>query len=486
MFYRISLSLLVLALGSQSAGGLGKKRMQEIRAALEREGAVYKTASDLRSIEKNFGTTLSNQEIHGLIQKFGPVVYFHPKEKYFPDSIEQFSKQAYIECFSEEKKGKKVKRTSLERYDNDIRKNLSGLSNDESKNCVFALFPQAIKEKAFYGKKPEADGAITAPCYVHVFELRPNYYILQFVYFYPYNGPTVGFGKLSLGTHEGDWEHMDVHVEKRNGQWQIAQTHYAAHQQFKGGMYTPGKFIEENGHPVAYAAKYGHASVVRETFLDSNLDTTKKSKYRWDCSQNYEIFAVNGEPLMAHAWWANFKGRWGKTREGFNSSCCNSPTGPLEARWFRRHGEEQTSQFKTYNLIANPDVGVGGVAMASKPKKGTRSFIFESPSRLNHNFCVEFFMEGGEEGKGLPGGLLPWSGNVPDFKIKQKQSLGLQNKTLYRSEEAFEIKKAKKYGRDFKYCFKRPMTTQLKKVSVVWKDNPAPIPLVVKLTGFEF
>jgi hypothetical protein len=482
MFFKISsLTLLIISFLGPISAATERRSVRDHAEQFEKSNIYKKGHQDDR---EDLGTTISKKEIHGLVHRFGPVVYFHPKEKYFPDSVNHFADRAYIECFTEEKKGGKVKRTSIQKYTEDIKENLASLPN-HGRGCVLALTKDAIKSKGFYGIKPQSDGAIVAPAYVHVFELRPNYYIFQFIYFYAYNGPTVGVGKATLGTHEGDWEHMDVHVEKRSGDWKIARVHYAAHQQFRGGMYTPGSYPEENGHPVAYAAKYGHASLPRETLLDENLDTTKKGKYRWDCSQNYKIFAVNGVPLESEAWWANFLGRWGKTREGLNNLTSNSPEGPLDARWFRRKGASENTAFKVYNLIDDPEIA-HGLRMKNAPKKGTRPFIFESPSRLNHNFCVEFFVEGGEEGEGQEGALLPWSAEVPPFKIKQKQRLGLQNKTLYRSEDAFEINKSKKYGKNFKYCFKRPKKTQLKKVSIVWKDKPAPVPLIVKLTGFEF
>ncbi|MFN7662853.1 MAG: Vps62-related protein [Alphaproteobacteria bacterium] len=453
-----------------------KRTVKSIISQFEKQGLSYPSSN-------SSGFSDKKSEMTDLIRRFGPIVYFHPQERYFPDSIESFANKAYVECFTEEKRGKKVKQTSVLRHDNDIPSTLKGLSQSES--CIFALKEEEIKKKAYRGQSPASDGSITAPCYVHVFKLRPNYYILQFIYFYPYNGPTVGIGKLTLGTHEGDWEHMDVHIEKRNGDWTIARVHYAAHQQFKGGMYEPGKFPEENGHPLAYAAKYGHASLPRQVWLDGNLDTTKKSKYRWNCSENYKIFAVNGRPWPDDAWWANFKGRWGKTREGLNSSCCNSPTGPLEAKWFRRHGEKERSKFKTYDLIDKPDKSTGGVFMLSRPKKGTRSFVYEAPSRLNENFCVEFFEEEGDE-EGISKVLEPSKKPIPNFKIIQKQALGLRSKALYRSEEAFPINDTEKYGRNFNYCFKRPKRNRVKNMSIVWRDEPASVPLVVKLTGFEF
>ncbi|MDC0348789.1 Vps62-related protein [Alphaproteobacteria bacterium] len=426
------------------------------------------------------GLSLSEKKIRDLIRQFGPIIYFHPKEKYFPESVELFADKAYIECFTEQKKGKKIKRTSTAKYTSDIRKNLSSLPNN-GRSCVFAL-PKSVKKLGgLRGAPLTSDGKIRVPSYVHVFELRPDYYILQFVFFYAHNGPTIGRGKLALGDHEGDWEHMDVHVRKHKKEWGISRVHYAAHQQFRGGMYKPGEFPKMGTHPIAYAAKYGHASLPRETRLDENLDTTKKSKYVWNCGSHYKIFAINGVPLNSEAWWVKFSGRWGNTREGFNNVTSNSPDGPYYARWFREKVPHGTTNKRTYNLIDNPDAGLnGGVRMLRKPKKGTRPFIFESPSRLNHNFCVEFFMEDGKE-------LIPWATSVPPFKISHSEYFGLKKKTLYRSENSFEITKDKKYGKKYRYCFKRPKKTQIKGTFISWKGKEVPISdLVVKLTGFEF
>ncbi len=452
--------------------------------------------SGAKRAEKYTRGMLPEKEIHGLIERFGPVVYFHPKEKYFPDSVEHYADRAFIQCYTtERKKGKKVIIYNQVYGTNpidakpgvpytavsNIRETLASLPNN-GRGCDFRLTKEARKGDGFYGLPLASDGSVVAPCYVHFVQKRPDYCIIQFIYFYAYNGPTVKLNKLEVGIHEGDWEEMDVHLTWAKGDWSIKRVHYAAHQQRRGRMHqgaqqatrstnaSLAEFPTEGEHPVAFAAQWGHASVHEETRLNQNLDTTKRSKYRWECSKHYHLFAINGVPFEADKWWANYFGCWGY----------DGPGGPLNASWFIKPDR------KFYNLIDDPDTN-GGVTLPNKQKGRTRPFIFEIPGRLNNNFCVEFFVEGGEEGKGQEGSLLPWSAEVPPFRIKQRQALGLRQKTFSKSEDAFKIEK-KKHGRNFKYCFKRPVSKNQiwNQTYVSWKDKAAPLPLVVKITGFEF
>jgi Vacuolar protein sorting-associated protein 62 len=443
--------------------------------------------------EKYTRGMLERSEIERLIQRFGPIVYFHPKEKFFPDEVGHYADISYIRCYTEERKGGKkvlkyhqVYATSPAdampgvpfKQISDIRTALAALPN-KGRNCEFRLTKEARKGDGYYGLPLDPDGSVVAPCYVHFVQMRPDQCIIQFIYFYAYNGPTVKLNKLEIGIHEGDWEEMDVHLGWTKGDWKIKRVHYAAHQQRRGRMHRGAQeasrstsaalaeFPTEGEHPVAFAAQWGHASVHEETRLNQNLDTTKKSKYRWDCSKHYHLFAINGVPFESDRWWADYLGTWGY----------DGPGGPLNASWFI------TPSKRFYNLIDDPDA-TGGVMLPNKKKGKTRPFIFEIPGRLNNNFCVEFFEDGSPEGQS--GNFVPVQ-EVPHFRVRQKQTFGLRQKTFAKSEDAFEINK-KKHGKNFKYCFNRPISKNQmwSNTYVSWKDQPAVAPLLVRITGFEY
>ncbi len=416
----------------------------------------------------SYGLSISDKQAQKLVQKFGPFVYLHPKDKYFPSSVKDYVEKSYIQCY-EDKNAKKLVFT--EKYEDPTLDTLATLADekDGGRNCRIIL---KNKKKDLVGSLPLRDGRITAPAYVNIYEANSNYYILQFAFFYPYNGPTIGLGKLiPIGAHEGDWEHLDVHVVRSKGgkNFEVKRVHYAAHQQFRGGMRELGQFEFFQKHPVAYSALHGHGSLPKPTKLDGNLDSAKKSNHVWDCGKYHEIVAINGKPLEGEGW-VRFKGSYGETQQGKNNFFCNSPGGPMWQGWWRMKGRT------TYNLIDDLGDDNSSLPIKNKKGKGTRSFIYECPSRLAEDFCVEFVQENDND----------YDGDIPPFKIIQGNVLRkvVGTKTLYKSQDAFKLTKS---GKTYKYCFKRPKKTHLEKIKFIWAtEEVPPIDLGLKVTGFEY
>lgn len=447
-------------------------------------------SEELEGLMKNpyIGLPISEDKIRKLIKKFGPIVYFHPKEKYFPESVKDYVNKSKVICCENIRLKKlncpnTVENPTFENPTLDTLAELAKTRKDRGGNCLVVL---KDKKLGYRGSTPDRDGRITAPAYVSVYQVKPDYYILQFAYFYSYNGPTIKLGKIKIGTHEGDWEHMDVHVVKgKSGSFHLKRVHYAAHQQFKGDMYEMHQFPMSGTHPIAYAALYGHASLPIETSrkflkMDANLDVTKKSKYIWDCSKHYQLVAINGNPVPGKEW-IEFDGPYGETQEGRNNLFANSPKGLSDARWLRRENRD------LYNLVDDnrndKEAGKGLLIRNDQEKgqegkkgKGTRSFVYESPSRLSSNFCLSFFSE--TENKYVN------DRDLPPFKIVQKQYGGLKKKTLFRSGDAFPLTKK---DVTYKYCFVRPQKTHLEKMKFIWATDEVPTQQYrVRLLGFEF
>ncbi len=91
--------------------------------------------------------------------------------------------------------------------------------------------------------------------YGHVYRAAGGGLHLQYWFFYPYNR----FHRV--GNHEGDWEHVTVHLApdgRPRGAW------YARHEANAPGVWFPwSKLVREGSHPVVLAARGSHASYAR-------------------------------------------------------------------------------------------------------------------------------------------------------------------------------------------------------------------------------
>ena len=163
-----------------------------------------------------------------------------------------------------------------------------------------------IKGKSLFSLFKKNNGRLTAPVYVNVHEKKEGGYLLQYWFFYPYNGDIV----LKIGTHEGDWEHVDVHLDRNE---KLTQVFFARHRQAVHGAMHEAKDLEmRDGHFVVYSARHGHASYAHHHIINKSLDLLNKNGPQWKTWEN--VVLIDDQP------WAMFKGRWGKDQ--------NSPRGP--------------------------------------------------------------------------------------------------------------------------------------------------------------
>ena len=177
--------------------------------------------------------------------------------------------------------------------------------------------------------------ATTAIAYVNA-KKSSNYWIdLQYWYFYPYNGAGVGKvevidvpGDINLspmGEHGGDWEHVTFRVEIATKD--LIAIYMAQHD--TGYWYTPSDLEYENGVPLVYSSKHGHATYRDEgehltnstslkaldvTWFEFGLrNDTNKGSVTLDCRSKYQI--VGADFLAASEvnapQWLDYPHRWG-------------------------------------------------------------------------------------------------------------------------------------------------------------------------------
>ena len=227
----------------------------------------------------------------------------------------------------------------------------------------------------FYGQDPSK-----VPVYAFV-KQSDNEIRLHYAFFYPYNrGKKICIGyqvsnwcpcpkifgkcpcpritkcvgdKKRFGNHVGDWENIDIYVNKDGSKKFIDMNAHG-----KKDRYTwNGKSFKNNdgvtiqfycGHPILYSAYGSHGSrpsagtfVYKKIAGNNKLtDETSDGGVQWKTWTNVKTIMVktDGSLYQGDEKWVNFQGRWGnKKREcGFwekiSGQCVlnNGPTSPLK------------------------------------------------------------------------------------------------------------------------------------------------------------
>ena len=219
---------------------------------------------------------------NSLIEKFGPYVYLNKKEKYFPEDVNIFISQSRLECLSPGKEWLLQTPPSPSTL---------GQTPDSSKCRLMLNNKEDLK-----GSEPQG-GEIAVPAYVNVDNSTDGKVILKFAFFYAHNQDSK--------SHEGEWEHVNVHLQKQGEDYALEKVFYGRHNNGKGVMLTPGNFAVKDQHPIVYVSLYNHNSLHTPSKM-----TDSDQGFLWNTSEHYKIVALNGEPLEG-ASWLNFQGDWG-------------------------------------------------------------------------------------------------------------------------------------------------------------------------------
>jgi hypothetical protein len=258
----------------------------------------------------------SLQEIHELIQKYGPMLYFHPHERYFMASVEWHLEQSTLH---DNKTGTKIRSPKP-----------SDLPTGPVEGDRYWLeLPDAAK-----GGNMES-----ARAYVHVrHELTKGHTDLQFWFFSSYNGPGTAFLKswiagieasrgsadlAPLGEHYGDWEYVSLRISHIGKE--LMSVFFSQH---GGGQRLNNADLEHhNKQVVVYASRNGHANYPHAsenfseyrklpiglgTYVEFMLRNDTARGVALDCSKRYEIISADSiEPKSPEPAWLNYPYRWG-------------------------------------------------------------------------------------------------------------------------------------------------------------------------------
>lgn len=270
--------------------------------------------------------------LYKLVQQFAPVVFLHPRERFFPCDIEFYL--SYCDLYEGDPKGRASKVADWMNGDPE----LLGEYREENRFFLKPRLKGTQLQQFYQGLPPNRQkGYVDAPMYVNVvFNEDQSHVILQVWFFYAFNGPTIEPNVLGprrgrtkgIGAHQSDWEHVDIHLRIKPGMSENSPLHeayyierifYAAHSATVFGKYKTGREIEFRQvpirgdiRPVVYSSLNSHASKYNPRLKDTQLDT---ADYNFELGRtwipdNIVIVSVNGR-ISSGQNWINYGGLWG-------------------------------------------------------------------------------------------------------------------------------------------------------------------------------
>ncbi|KAG6402325.1 hypothetical protein SASPL_139203 [Salvia splendens] len=270
------------------------------------------SVSCLRNLDPSLRAMPTLEQIHALVEHYGPTLYFHPDEVYLPSSVSWFFENGALLYQQGKEKGLAI----------------------DSKGTV--LPGGGENDKEFWLDLPDVDGGgdyvkrgniESAELYVHVKPVSGGTFTdVAMWIFCPFNGPSsIKAGLWSytfdrIGQHVGDWEHFTLRLSNFDGELQ--SVYFSEH---SGGGWLDASELEfaEGNKAVVYASKHGHASFPHEGCYiqgSSKLgigarNDCAKSKYSVDSSTRYRVVAAEylGDRVVSEPYWLQYMREWGPT-----------------------------------------------------------------------------------------------------------------------------------------------------------------------------
>ncbi len=295
-------------------------------------------------------TNLPTATVQKIMRGFAPELRFHRKENYFPCSVPWYTQRSELRRRNPDGSTSLILSRPIQ--DPSILGDHPTKDYPEGFAILNDYYLNALQDKKTRAGEPLVNNECRATCYAHIQDKKNGGVVIQYLFFYAYQGYTVGIviagQKLfDVGSHEADWEHIAVHLKKTNepgnfNGYTIEQVHYAAHGSKPHGKLVRAQDLKtvNSTHPIVWVAQWGHASHERNIGFDINtLDNTSDDGARWRC---WETPLINvGDQLAPTPGqeWIIFGGRWGSTKEvtdtKLTTQITNSPEGPaIDTAWW--------------------------------------------------------------------------------------------------------------------------------------------------------
>ncbi|KAJ4882540.1 hypothetical protein Rs2_32633 [Raphanus sativus] len=210
--------------------------------------------SCLKNLDPSLQGMPNLDQVHALIQHYGPTVYFHPEETYLPSSVPWFFKNgALFYRFEDEEAANNLKKGNIE------------------------------SSELYVHVKPALGGIFTD--------------VVMWI-FCPFNGPaTLKIGLLTvpmnrIGEHVGDWEHFTFRISNFNGE--LTQMFFSQH---SGGGWLMCLILSSSKLGIGVRNDVG------------------KSEFVVDSSERYRVVAAEylGEGVVTEPCWLQYMREWGPT-----------------------------------------------------------------------------------------------------------------------------------------------------------------------------
>ncbi|KAG6391411.1 hypothetical protein SASPL_149165 [Salvia splendens] len=254
-------------------------------------------------------SAMPNQaQIEAVFASYAPFMYFHPREKYLPSSVNwYFSNGALLF-----KKGEESNPVAVLPEGSNLPQ---GGTNDGLYWLDLPAEPDGTRVKmgdlpsamAYLHFKPVLGGSATD---------------IQVWVFYPFNGPAAAkvgpFKRVELGKigeHVGDWEHVTLRISNLDGI--LRRVYFAEH---GGGQWVDSSELEFSGGGnrfSVYSSRNGHAAYRKAGLVVQGGDfvglrnDAAKSAVVMDTGARFAVVAGEG---VVEPPWLNYYRKWGPTR----------------------------------------------------------------------------------------------------------------------------------------------------------------------------
>lgn len=262
----------------------------------------------LKNLDPNWHGMPDLDQIHALIQHYGPSVFFHPKEVYLPSSVSWFFTNGALLFKAGQSVGEPIdaKGSNLPAGGSNDLGFWIDLPGDDRRDIV--MRGNVESAELYVHVKPAFGGTFTD--------------VAMWV-FSPFNGPgTIKIGPTNIalsqvGEHVGDWEHFTLRISNFTG-----RLHSIYFSQHSGGVWVDAcdlEFIEGN-RAIVYSSKSGHASFAHPgTYLQGSSalgigvrNDCARSNFIVDSSTRYQVVAAEylGDRVVEPPW-LQYMREWG-------------------------------------------------------------------------------------------------------------------------------------------------------------------------------
>jgi len=263
-----------------------------------------------------------------LLKRFQPVLRYDSNEQFFADSAVQFmvnpTTQLRRKSGADGTKGKVIASAVPGAGVPPLTLDFLGPKTYGDASKVLEGDVMGVRGKDYreqYRGLRMAHPELTNVVYGHAIEANGRVW-LQYWFWYFYNDYQLSF---ALGTHEGDWEMVQLRMDTDAGHPDLA-----VYSQHRYGEVRPWDEVETLGErPVIYVARGSHAGYYTAGFHQTEAwydlaDGKRRMKHR-------PVLEILGTDEPA---WPHWPGRWGDTlpRSGVES---NSPTGPAAKKQWK-------------------------------------------------------------------------------------------------------------------------------------------------------